>query len=361
MAHGKWPIIRLLDLLEIDLPIIQAPMAGAQNSELAIAVSAAGGLGSLPCSFLSVAAASEEVARIRAATNRGFLMNFFCHPTPTPDPEAEARWRTRVAPYCAELGVDPAAIAGTLPSSFNEALCALVEDVRPKAVSFHFGLPPDDLFRRVKATGATILCSATTVREARYLADKGVDVVIAQGSEAGGHRGMFLTDDVASQVGTFALVPQIVDAVDVPVVAAGGIADGRGVAAAFALGACGAQVGTAYLRTPEARITDLHKAALRLSHDDDSVLTNVYTGRPARGIKTRFMREVGPIAADAPAFPLAGRAIGSLRATAEAAGSSDFSALWTGQAGPLAHDMPAGLLTIALAEEALARLSALAG
>jgi nitronate monooxygenase len=244
---------------------------------------------------------------------------------------------------------------------FDEALCEVVEEVRPKAVSFHFGPPSDGLLERVRRTGAKLICSATTVREAIYLADKGFDAIIAQGSEAGGHRGMFLSDDVASQVGTFALVPQIVDAVEVPVVAAGGIADGRGIAAAFALGAAGVQIGTAYLRTPEARISTLHREALREARDEDSVLTNVFTGRPARGIKNRATREIGSISAEAPAFPLALNAMMPLRAKAEAAQSSEFSAMWTGQAGPLAREMPAGELTMLLAEEALKRLKTLAG
>jgi nitronate monooxygenase len=228
-------------------------------------------------------------------------------------------------------------------------------------VSFHFGPPRDVLLERVRAAGCKLLSSATTVREAVFLADKGFDAIIAQGAEAGGHRGMFLTDDVASQVGTFALLPQIVDAVDVPVIAAGGIADGRGIAAAFALGACGVQIGTAYLSTPEAKISALHREALRTARDDDSVLTNVFTGRPARGIKNRATREIGPMASEAPAFPLAGGALAPLRAKAEAEGLSDFSPLWTGQAGPLAREMPAGALTALLAEDALRRLATLAG
>jgi nitronate monooxygenase len=357
----QWPTTRLLDLLEIDVPIIQAPMAGAQGSELAAAVSSAGGLGSLPCAMLTVDSAREEVAKIRAATNHGFQMNFFCHQPPQPDPAAEARWRERLAGYYAEFGVDPAPAAPGARASFDEALCALLEEVRPKVVSFHFGLPRDDLLERVRRTGAKVLSSATTVREARYLADRGVDAVIAQGVEAGGHRGMFLTNDVASQIGTFALVPQIVDAVDVPVIAAGGIADGRGIAAAFALGADGVQIGTAYLRTPEAKISAIHREALRMAHDEDSVLTNVFTGRPARGLKNRLVREVGPISADAPAFPLAGGALMPLRAKAEAAGSGDFGPLWTGQAGPLSREMPASELTAALAEEGLGRLKILSG
>ena len=358
---GSWPTPALLDLLEIDVPIIQAPMAGAHAGELAAAVSAAGGLGSLPCAMLSPDGARAEVAKIRAATNRGFAMNFFCHQPPVRDPEREARWLDRLAPYYRELGVDPPTGLAAARNPFDEAFCELVEEVRPKVVSFHFGLPPDDLLERTRQTGAKILSSATTVAEARHLEGKGVDAIIAQGSEAGGHRGMFLTDDVAAQVGTFALVPQVVDAVKVPVIAAGGIADGRGIAAAFALSAAGVQIGTAYLHTPEARISDLHRQALRSARDEDSVLTNVFTGRPARGIKNRVIREIGPMSPDSPAFPLAVNGIAPLRAKAEASGAGDFSPLWTGQAGSLGRPLPAGELTTRLAEEALERIASLAG
>ena len=353
MPNEEWPTSRLLDLLEIDVPIIQAPMAGAQGAELAAAVSAAGGLGSLPCAMLTPDTAREEIRRIQSATNRGFAMNFFCHRNPEPDAAAQARWQKRLASYYSELGVEPPASAPPARAPFDEGFCALIEEVRPKAVSFHFGLPPDNLFERVRKVVATILSSATNVREARWLEDRGVDAIIAQGSEAGGHRGMFLTEDVAAQIGTFALVPQIVDAVRLPVIAAGGIADGRGIAAAFALGAAGVQIGTAYLRTPEARISELHRAALRSARDEDSALTNVFTGRPARGITTRLMREIGPISADAPAFPTALAAVMPLRTKSEAAGCDDFSALWTGQAGPLTREMPAAALTATLADEAL--------
>jgi nitronate monooxygenase len=356
MADVAWPTRKLLDLLEIDIPIVQAPMAGAQASELAAAVSAAGALGSLPCAMLTPESARAEVGKIRAATNRGFAINFFCHTPPRPDPRTEARWRERLARYYSELGAEPPALIEGGRNPFDEEFCALVEAVQPKAISFHFGLPPQDLFRRARATGAVILSSATTVREARWLEEQGVDVVIAQGAEAGGHRGMFLTEDVSAQVGTMALVPQIVDAVKVPVIAAGGIADGRGIAAAFALGAAGVQVGTAFLRTPEARVTPLHRQALEAARDEDSVLTNVFTGRPARGIRNRFIDELGPMAADAPAFPLGTNFVMPLRSKAEAAGSSGFSPLWTGQAGPLGRAMPAGQLTATLAEEALAVL-----
>ncbi|MGH6922671.1 MAG: NAD(P)H-dependent flavin oxidoreductase [Propylenella sp.] len=360
MADTKWPTRRLLDLLDIDLPIIQAPMAGAQGAELAAAVSAKGGLGSLPCAMLSPDDARAEAARIKAATNRGFAMNFFCHRPPADDASVEQRWIAKLAAYYDELGAELPEPGQSARAAFDEAFCEAIEDARPKVVSFHFGLPGGALLERVRRTGAKILSSATTVREARFLADKGADAVIAQGSEAGGHRGMFLTEDVATQIGTFALVPQVVDAVDVPVIAAGGIADGRGIAAAFALGAAGVQIGTAFLRTPEARITELHRKALAKARDEDSVLTNVFTGRPARGLRNRIIDEVGPLSADAPAFPLAADYNMPLRSKAESAGSAEFSPLWTGQAGPLGRAMPAGELTAMLADEALARLKSLA-
>lgn len=356
MTRAIWPDTRLLDLLEIDLPIIQAPMAGAQGPELAAAVSAKGGLGSLPCAMITPDDALEHAKQVRSATNRGFAMNFFCHRPPDADEQAEARWRDRLAGYYDEFGATFPAGPASARAPFNEAFCEVVEAIGPTVVSFHFGLPDDALLERVRRTGAKVLSSATTVREARFLAEKDVDAVIAQGVEAGGHRGMFLTEDIAGQVGTMALVPQIVDAVDVPVIAAGGIADGRGIAAAFMLGAAGVQIGTAYLATPEARISDMHRQALVDSRDEDSVLTNIFTGRPARGLKNRIVEEVGPISTDAPAFPLAAESVAPLRAEAERAGSGDFSPLWSGQAAPLGRAMPAGGLTAMLAEEALARL-----
>jgi nitronate monooxygenase len=359
MTDPRWPRATLLELFGIDIPIVQAPMAGAQDAALAIAVSSAGGLGSLPCAMLSPAAAREQAASLRAATNRGFAMNFFCHRAPEPDAAIEARWRERLAAYYAELGAGIPDAPFPMRRPFDEAACGLVEEVGPKVVSFHYGLPREALLSRVKRTGARILSSATTVAEARWLEEHGADAVIAQGSEAGGHRGMFLTDDVAGQVGTFALVPQVVDAVRVPVIAAGGIGDARGIAAAFALGASAVQIGTAYLRTPEARITEFHRRTLASAHEDESALTNVFTGRPARAVMNRLVREIGPISRDAPPFPLAAGAVMPLRARAEAAGSADFSPMLTGQAARLGREMPAGALTRALAEESLAILAAL--
>jgi nitronate monooxygenase len=352
-----WTDRRLLDLFGIEHPILQAPMAGAQGSALAIAVSEAGGLGALPSALLSVEQARNEIQIIRQRTDKPFNINFFCHKPSARDAAREARWVERLAGYRTELGVEQATMPmGRAP--FDEATCALVEELRPRVVSFHFGLPEKPLYDRVRAVGCRIISSATTVEEACWLEAQGVDAVIAQGVEAGGHRGIFLTDDVASQSGTFALVPQVVDAVRVPVIAAGGIGDARGIAAALMLGAAAVQIGTAYLLTPEATISALYRATLRNSRDDQTVLTNVFTGRPARGIVNRFIREVGPISADAPAFPDAVNATLPLRLKAEAQGSAEFTSLWSGQAPRFAREMPAGELTRALAQSTLDLLQA---
>jgi len=348
-----WPDQRLLDLIGIDLPIIQAPMAGATGSEMAIAVSDAGGLGSLPCAMLDAARARAEIGVIRQRTSKPLNVNFFCHLPPTPDLDRDAAWRQRLTAYYTELGL--AAPDAEPPGSrapFGAGMCEIVEEHKPEVVSFHFGLPEQALIDRVKAAGSRVLSSATTVDEARWLEDHGCDAIIAQGYEAGGHRGMFLTEDIATQPGTFALVPQVVDAVRVPVIAAGGVGDGRGIAAAFALGASGVQVGTAYLFTPESLITDLHRAALGTARDNQTALTNVFSGRPARGLMNRVMREVGPMSDVAPAFPTAGGALAPLKAKAEAEGVTDFSALWSGQAASLGRDIGARDLTRRLAEDA---------
>jgi nitronate monooxygenase len=336
-----------------EIPIIQAPMAGAQGVELCIAVCTAGGLGSIPGAMLTPQMLRDEIAAVRAATDAPFNVNFFAHAPPVPDADAEARWLDLLAPYYAEAGLDPAAAPkGASRAPFDDAMCAVIEETRPPVVSFHFGLPDEVLLARVKAAGAKILSSATTVAEARWLAARGVDAIIAQGREAGGHRGMFLSDDVDAQPGLFALLPQVVDAVGLPVVAAGGVADARGIVAAFALGAAAVQIGTAYLMTPQALISDLHRAALRRARDDETRLTNVYTGRPARSLLTRFMRELGPMSREAPAFPLAGASSTPLRAAFERRGAADFSPLWSGEAAALAREEDAGVLTRRLWREA---------
>ena len=256
---------------------------------------------------------------------------------------------------------DPAApvnFANRAP--FDAVTCQLVEELKPEVVSFHFGLPETALLNRVKAAGCMVIASATTVKEAIWLEEHRVDAVIAQGAEAGGHRGMFLTENISEQPGTFALVPQVVDAVKVPVIAAGGIADGRGIAAAFALGAAGVQIGTAYLRCPESKVIGPARIALAQATDESTVITNVMTGRPARGVRNRVMREVGPISPDAPAFPHAATALGPLKAAAEKQGRVDFTNLWAGQTVAMGREMPAADLTRSLAEAARAQMRKLA-
>jgi len=340
----------LQTLLGVELPIIQAPMAGVQGSALAIAVSNAGGLGSLPCAMLGVDAIRTEVAAIKAQSSKPFNVNFFCHSPPAPSAEREAAWRAALFPYYREFGlaIDNISVGpGRMP--FSSETADALSEFKPAVVSFHFGLPSPELLARVKAWGAKVLSSATTIDEARWLEAHGVDAIIAQGLEAGGHRGIFLSDDLTTQVGTFALLPQIVRTVNLPVIAAGGIADARGVAAAMALGAAGVQIGTVYLLCPEATTSRVHRAALKSDAARHTALTNLFTGRPARGIVNRLMKELGPISAAAPAFPLATAAIAPLRSHAESRGSGDFSPLWSGQNARGCKEVPAADLTRELA------------
>jgi nitronate monooxygenase len=340
----------LQQLLGVELPIIQAPMGGVQGSAVAVAVSNAGGLGSLPCAMLTLDGLRAELAAMKAQTDRPFNVNFFCHAQTPPDTEREAVWRAALSPYYDEFGVDPETVPaepGRAP--FSSDVADVLSVYRPAVVSFHFGLPTADLLARVRAWGPKILSSATTVEEALWLEAHGADAIIAQGLEAGGHRGMFLSEDVSTQVGTLALIPQIVRAVELPVIAAGGIADARGVVAALALGAAGVQIGTAYLLCPEATTRPVHRAALKSESARHTALTNLFSGRPARGIVNRIMRELGPISAATPAFPFAASAIVPLRAKAESRGSGDFSPLWSGQNADGCKEIPAATLTQALA------------
>ena len=326
-------------------------MAGVQGSALAAAVSNAGGLGSLPCAILDVDAMRVELTKLASATAAPFNVNFFCHRPPRVDAQREARWRVALAPYYKELGFeqDPApAEAGRI--AFNSAAADVVAEFKPRVVSFHFGLPSAELVARVKDRGAKVLSSATTVDEALWLEAHGVDAIVAQGVEAGGHRGMFLSDDVSTQIGTLALVPQIVRAVRVPVVAAGGIADARGVSAALELGAAGVQVGTTYLLCPETMTGAAYRAALKSESVRHTALTNVFTGRPARAIVNRLVREIGPMNPAAPEFPLASSAVMPLRVKAEAQGKTDFSWFWSGQNASGCKEVPAAELTGQLAE-----------
>lgn len=340
----------LRDLLGTELPIIQAPMAGAQNHLLAAAVCEAGGLGSIPAGMLDAPALEAELSAIERLTERPYNVNFFCHQTPTADPAHIAAWHQMLAPLFAEFGIDP----GTIPSGptrqpFDAAMATVLERHRPALVSFHFGLPTPELLQRVRATGAKIASSATTLEEGLWLQEHGVDAVIAQGLEAGGHRGIFLGEELTTQLGTFALLPQLVAALDVPVIAAGGIADAQGVAAAQVLGAAGVQLGTAYLLCPESRTNALHRAALKSPRARHTALTTLFTGRPARGIVNRIMRELGPLPADVPDFPLAGNAIGALRAKTEALDLDHCTPLWAGQNVSGCRETPAAELTRELA------------
>ncbi|MGZ5873190.1 MAG: NAD(P)H-dependent flavin oxidoreductase [Bradyrhizobium sp.] len=357
-----WPDRRLIDLFKTEFPIVLAPMAGVMDADLVIAAAQGGALGSLPCAMLSVEKARVQVNVIRQRVSAPVSMNFFCHKPIDADPAREAVWKQRLAPYYKELGLDPLApINAANRAPFDGAMCELIEELKPEIASFHFGLPDPALLARVKAAGCIVISSATTVKEAIWLEEHGADAIIAQGAEAGGHRGMFLTENIAEQPGTFALVPQVVDAVRVPVIAAGGIADGRGIAAAFALGAAGVQIGTAYLRCPESKVSAPARTALAQARDDSTVITNVMTGRPARGVANRVMREVGPISPEAPAFPHAATGLAPLKTAAEKLGRLDFTNVWAGQAVRLGREMPAAELTRALAGAALARLSRLAG
>ncbi len=350
--------MNLTDLLGVELPIIQAPMAGVQDRALAIAVSSAGGLGSLPCATLSCDALRAELLAIQTQIDKPVNVNFFCHDPPERDAEREAKWRSVLQPYFAEykLGANDIPIASSGLKPFNHEMADVLEEFKPKIVSFHFGLPSTDLLARVKSWKSTILASATTIREAQWLEKQGVDGIIAQGLEAGGHRGMFLSDDLANQLSTFALISQIIKEVRVPVIAAGGIADAKGVAAALSLGAVAAQVGTAYLLCPETKTKPIHRAALKSEAAKHTAITNIFTGRPARSIVNRIIREIGPVNENAPAFPLASAALSPLQKQAESRGVDDFSPLWCGQNFSGCQDIPAAELTRKLAVYVMADL-----
>lgn len=338
-------------LLQTNLPIIQAPMAGVQDSSLALAVAAAGGLGSVPGGMLNLEALHGELSQaITASAPLNF--NFFCHTPPRYDAGREERWREELQPYLEEFGIADTDIpVGASRRPFSHEVIDILELFKPEILSFHFGLPAPDLLARVKAWGATILASATTLDEARWLDQHGADVIIAQGFEAGGHRGIFLTRDLSTQVGTFSLVAQITHHLDRPVIAAGGIADARGVAAAIKAGAIAAQLGTAYLLCSETKTSQIHRAALKSDRAHQTVITNLFSGRPARGIVNRVINDIGPLNDHTPEYPLAASAISTLRRQAEQAGSGDFSPLWCGQNPTGCQEISATQLTQQLAAE----------
>ena len=352
-----WPTYRIQKLLDVPKPLILAPMAGAGGLELALGVAKAGGLASLPCALLDAATIREQVNAFRAASSQAFNLNFFCHAPHEVDQDEQQRWKDTLQPHYEKAGLDSQRIKTTTPrASFKDELCRLVEELKPPVVSFHFGLPAPELVNRIKATGAVIMSTATSVREAKHLAAAGCDVIIAQGAEAGGHRGMFLESSSEQQCSTMALVPQIVDAVTLPVIATGGIADGRGVAAAFALGASGVQLGTAYLSCPESLISEVHRKALAQTTESATVITTLYTGKPARAINNYAIQQLGTKPETVPTFPHASHAIAPLRAHAEQQGRGDFSPLWAGQAAGLNRALAADELTYVICQEALTRM-----
>ncbi len=327
-------------------------MAGAGGFDLAVASIEAGALGSLPCGMLSPEQVEESVAALRSRTARPFALNFFCHAMP--EDEEDRSWRALLQPYYDEFGANPGN-GGVMRLPFDSEMARILERLRPPVVSFHFGLPAEPLLERVKSAGSLVIGNATTLEEALWLERRGVDAIIAQGFEAGGHTGRFLGSSPAEALGLFALIPLVADAVGVPVIAAGGIADGRGIAAAMTLGASAVQLGTAYLHTPEALISAVHRARLR---EGRTLFTNLMTGGLARGLRGRLIDELGPVRSEAPPYPFASRALAPLRSAAEKKGEFGFGPMWAGQAAPLGQSLPAGALTRKLAADALAILRA---
>lgn len=348
-----WPKSDLTDLLEIEHPILQAPMGGESTTQMAVAVCNAGGLGGLGCSSKSADEVRRAIEEIRSGTNRSFNLNFFAHPPPGENPQVNEQTRALVAPFYDELGIENIPTRAEAPlDPFDESRLAVLLEMRPKVVSFHFGLPPLDMVQALQDAGTVVLCTATTVAEARQLANAGVDAIIAQGWEAGGHRGTFEVSFEDFGVGTMALVPQVVDAVDVPVIAAGGIADGRGIAAALVLGASGVQLGTAFLSCPEADIDARYREALRNATEDGTRLTRAFSGRPARARNNRYIEAMAEKRVRLPDFPTMYSFSGPLESTSRDTGKSGFEFFLWGQGAPMNRELPAAELMERLVEEA---------
>lgn len=356
-----WRDRRILDLLGIEHPVILAPMAGASSPDLVAAVSEAGGLGSFGGAGTPPDRLRNTVQVIRQKTNRPFNINLFSAYTEEFDRDARPgpALTERLAAYHAEMGLGHVPEPGPLFGPAEDQFEVLVEEGVP-VVSFHFGVDPR-LVARAHDMGAKVLCSATTVAEARELEDLGVDAVIAQGAEAGGHRGTFTVDYAMALIGTMALVPQVVDAVSVPVIAAGGIMDARGIAAALALGASAVQMGTAFLACPESPIPDVWKRALDTAEADSTVVTEAMSGKPARGIRNRYIEEVEALGEPFLPYPAQYSVSRDLRKAAAAEDNADFIAMWSGQGVGLIRQTPAAALVADLVSETQALLQRLGG
>lgn len=355
-----WRKTRLTERLGLEFPIIQAPMAGSTTPALAAAVAAAGGLGSLGLATSSIEAARDQIAAFRRASNRGLNANFFCHPDPAPVSGAYGEMRARLQPFYAARGLGAVPEPSVPWRSFGDAHVALLGETKPEVVSFHFGLPAPEHLRAVKAAGAFVISSATTVAEARWLEAHGADAIVAQGLEAGGHRGTFLDADPGAQAGLFALLPQVVDAVGVPVVAAGGIVDGRGIAAALMLGAEAVQIGTAFLRCPEASVQPAHRAALARARDDGTRLTRLFSGRPARALANRLMDSLADMEGKTVPFPAQLSLTAPLRSGPPREDMADILSMWAGQGAPATREMAADALVRTLVAETENCLGAIA-
>ncbi len=339
----------LCNSLGIDKPIIQAPMAGVQNWQLAVAVANAGGLGSIPCGMLTKDQVLSEIVNFKQHSNHHYNLNFFCHDMPEVTPQALQAWEDRLSPYYQSFSVNPPKELSGLRMPFDADMADAIAPYQPPIVSFHFGLPRQDLVNRLKSWGTIIMSSATTCEEGIWLQQNGADVVIAQGAEAGGHRSMFLTSDPATQVPTSELIVNLKNQLSIPVIAAGGIATNRDVKNMIRSGASGVQIGTSYLLCHEAKTTELHKQAIR-SKQATTALTNIFSGRLARGITNKVMEDLHFINDKAPAFPYASVALTPLRSKAEALGSSDFSPLWAGENRNGCKEVSASALTTSLWE-----------
>ena len=355
-----WPANDFTRSLGIDVAIIQAPMVGAGTPALSAAVSNAGGLGSLGLGADSLEDALRRISEHAKASNRPLNANFFCHQEPTEIANRSASMRSRLQPLYDELGLGPVPEARPPYPTFGPQHVEIVEATSPKVVSFHFGLPEPNLLDAVRRTGAVILASATTVNEARSLEERGVDAIIGQGLEAGGHRGTFQGSDTSAQPGLFALLPQIVSAVDVPVVAAGGIVDGRTIAAALALGASAVQIGTAFLRCPESSIHPAHRKALEQARDDGTRLTQLFSGKPARGFANRFMTEYRAAEDETAPYPAQISLTAPLKKGIDESRIGDVMSMWSGQSASLTREMPAAKLVALLVDETEEQLNRLA-